>query len=73
VLLLVEVARKRVHPAGADRSAIGSIGQVEEAEPSGLGRVVIDRGRVSGALRPLEPPHPDVAAILRTCAGELHR
>jgi hypothetical protein len=64
VLLLVEVSRKLVLPDAADRAAIGSIGQVEEAEPSGLGRVVIDRGRVSGALRPLEPSHPDVSPIL---------
>lgn len=63
-LMIVEVARDLVLPDRAEHAAISRVSDVEQAEDAGLGRVVIDRGDVSGALRPLETSHPDVRPVL---------
>lgn len=71
VLVGLEVTRGLVLPDPADRSAIDGVRDVEEAQPDGRGAVVIDRGDVSGALRPLDHEHPDVAGALAVLRTEL--
>lgn len=64
ILMLVEMTRDLVLPDGAEAAAISTVAEVEAAEPVAGGRVVVDRGDVSGALRHLDETHPDVAPVL---------